>query len=159
GDTGEFEAIDDDSCPSVLTRGESCRLETAFAPTTVGDKQLTVTARTSAGDLVATLTGRATQAQPVETVTNLDPEGPGAFAQAVDFVAPGGTVEFAPSVTGTIAPSHGLSIAKAITIDGPGARDLVVSGVGKPSSEPLFSVAPGAGEDVTIEGLTIADSE
>src|SRR5262249_60685639 len=60
-------------------------------------------------------------------------------------------IAFAPGVRGTIALTSGeLSITDHLTIDGPGALRLTVSGS---DASRVFSIA--AGKVVAIEGLTV----
>ena len=71
--------------------------------------------------------------------------------EAIAFASPGAIITFASEVTGTISLSTGeLVIGKSLTITGPGARSLVVSGAN--TARGVFdvnSVGP-----VTLEGLT-----
>lgn len=87
-------------------------------------------------------------------VTSHSDSGPGSLRQAIADSASGGTISFADSLRGqtiTLAASSGpLSIGKDLTIDGPGAGQLAVSGGGATED---IRVASGA--SVTISGLTI----
>jgi hypothetical protein len=66
---------------------------------------------------------------------------------------PGGTVDFAPGLSGSLTlASSTLAISKDLTIAGPGAGVITVSGN---NLFQVFNVAPGV--TVTISGLTIAD--
>ena len=77
----------------------------------------------------------------------------------------GNTVDFAPGVTGTIQLTSPLNqIQRDITIVGPGANLLTISGQGPgpiPTPSPVFSICaedPGLGSAaVTISGLTITN--
>ncbi len=61
------------------------------------------------------------------TVTTLEDSGPGSLRQAIAEAAPGYTIDFA--VTGTITLTSGeLVITNDLTITGPGATNLTVSG-------------------------------
>ncbi|HEY9174733.1 MAG TPA: DUF642 domain-containing protein [Verrucomicrobiae bacterium] len=61
------------------------------------------------------------------TVVNLNDSGPGSLRQAIADAAPGDTINFA--VTGTITLTSGeLVVDKDLTISGPGATSLAVSG-------------------------------
>ncbi len=83
------------------------------------------------------------------TVTNLDSSGPGSLAQAIAVSTNGDTINFA--VTGTIA-SGGLTIAKNLTIIGPGATHLSIFGL---AGAQVFSI--NAGTTGSISGLTIRE--
>jgi hypothetical protein len=85
-----------------------------------------------------------------DTVTTLADSGPGSLRSAI---AAGGTVTFAPGLTGTIVLAGQLEIDKNLTIEGPGARALAVSG---DDAARVFHVS-GAGVEATIRDLTIRD--
>src|SRR5262245_48148705 len=92
------------------------------------------------------------------TVQNLADSGPGSLRQAIlDASAQPGddTIRFAPAARdGTIALTGGqLSITDDLTIDGPGARRLAVSGN---DASRVFQI--GSGVTVTIADLTITHS-
>jgi hypothetical protein len=85
------------------------------------------------------------------TVTNLADAGAGSLRQAILDTPAGGTVDFQPGLTGTITlTSTTLIIDQSLTITGPGATTLTVSGN---QQFPVFSVSAGAA--VTISGLNI----
>lgn len=84
------------------------------------------------------------------TVTNLNDAGPGSLRDAVAGTPPGGTVDFA--VAGTIVLSSEIVIDKDITIQGPGANQLTVSGG---DSTRVFHVTDGF--NIKISHLRIAD--
>jgi hypothetical protein len=87
------------------------------------------------------------------TVTNLDDAGPGSLRQAILDTPAGGTVDFQPGLSGTITLTSGeLAIGKDLTIDGPGASVITVSGN---HASRVFDIA--ASITVAISGLTIAD--
>jgi len=72
--------------------------------------------------------------------------------EAIAFASPGATITFAGSVTGTITLTATLQINKNLTITGPGAGQLTVSG------NNLYRVFTfGAGVTASLSGLTIAD--
>jgi hypothetical protein len=86
------------------------------------------------------------------TVTNLNDAGSGSLRQAILDTPAGGTVDFEPGLSGTITLTTGeLSVAKVLTIAGPGADVITVSSHYRSR---VFNVAA----SVTISGLTIADS-
>src|SRR5947209_12190527 len=63
------------------------------------------------------------------TVTNLSDHDPGSLRAAILSTAAGGTVDFQAGLTGTITLTTGeLAIAKNLTIAGPGAAKITVSG-------------------------------
>jgi predicted outer membrane repeat protein len=87
------------------------------------------------------------------TVLNLADSGPGSLRAAIDVANanPGADiVRFAPALKGTITFTTGeLSITDAVTIDGPGAARIAVSG--DDASRVFHVTSP----DVTMGGLTI----
>jgi hypothetical protein len=87
------------------------------------------------------------------TVTNLSDSGPGSLRDAIASTPAGGTVDFQPELAGTIALSTGeLGIAEDLTIAGPGASTITVSG--NHASRVFDITAP---VTVAISGLTVAD--
>src|SRR5262245_52276368 len=92
------------------------------------------------------------------TVLNLADSGEGSLRQAVlDANSPAfpglDVIRFAPAVRGTIGLTTGqLSITDALTIDGPGADRLAISGS---HQSLIFSISGGA--TVAIAGLTITE--
>ena len=86
------------------------------------------------------------------TVTNRGDSGPGSLRQALANANNGDGINFA--VTGTITlTSAGLSIAKNVTISGPGANQLAVDGN---QGDFVFEVAPQ--RTVSISGLSIRNA-
>jgi len=86
------------------------------------------------------------------TVTTLDDTGPGSLRQAIADAAPGDTIDFA--VDGTITLTSGeLLITNDLTIAGPGATNLTVSG--NNASRVFFLTNVTA----TISGLRIANGQ
>jgi hypothetical protein len=89
------------------------------------------------------------------TVMNLAASGPGSLPAAVAAANtnPGAdTINFAPGLHGTITLSDELKISDDLTIDGPGAAKLTVSGN---KASRVFDIGNGA--TVTIAGLTVAN--
>jgi hypothetical protein len=87
------------------------------------------------------------------TVTNLNDAGDGSLRQAIVDTPSGGTVDFQAGLSGTISLATGeLAIGKDLTIDGPGADVITVSGN---QSSRIFEIA--ANVTAAISGLTIAD--
>jgi CSLREA domain-containing protein len=93
-------------------------------------------------------------AQPLRasiTVTNLADSGPGSLRQAITDAAPGDTIDFA--VTGAITLTSGeLVIDKDVTISGPGATNLTVSGN---NLSRIFKIPNSS--SVMVSGLALAD--
>jgi hypothetical protein len=85
-------------------------------------------------------------------VTNLLDAGPGSLRQAILDTPAGGTVDFEPGFRGTITLSDFVAVGEDLTIAGPGADDITVSG-GHGSD--VFFVE--ANLTVAISGLTVAD--
>jgi hypothetical protein len=88
-----------------------------------------------------------------ETVTTLADSGAGSLRAALDGAAPGATIDFQAGLQGTIQLDSTLEIDTSLTIAGPGARRLAVSG--KDASR-VFRVR-GAGTEAEIRDLTIRD--
>jgi hypothetical protein len=87
------------------------------------------------------------------TVTNLGDAGAGSLRQEIANTAAGGTVDFAPGLTGTITLTSGeIVINKNLTISGPGAGLLSVSGN---NNSRIFDITSGANVSVGISGLTL----
>lgn len=90
-----------------------------------------------------------------QVVTNGNDSGPGSLRQAINDVHAGGTIAFdLPAyVVGIVLTSGELVISKSMTIKGPGAQELFVSGN---NSSRVFHISSGT---VTISGLTISGGE
>jgi uncharacterized protein YkvS len=87
------------------------------------------------------------------TVRNLNDSGAGSLRQAIAAAAPGDTISFRAGLTGTITLTSGqLTITDDLTIAGPGAQVLAVSGN---DASRVFLV--NAGVTATIDGLTLRD--
>src|SRR5262249_21987718 len=87
------------------------------------------------------------------TVTNLNDAGPGSLRQAIADTPIAGTVDFQAGLSGTITlTSTTLTIAKDLTIAGPGANVLTVSGN---NARQVFNIS--GPFTVAISGLTIAN--
>jgi len=84
------------------------------------------------------------------TVTNTNDSGAGSLRQALAIANDGDTID-ATGVSGVITLTTGeLIVGKSVTINGAGANVLAVDGN---ATNPAFEI--GAGETVTISGLTI----
>lgn len=87
------------------------------------------------------------------SVTNTNDGGAGSLRQAIADAAPGDTITFAPDVRGTITLTSGqLQISKSLTISGPGANVLSVSGN---NASRVFLIDNRS--TVGISGLTISN--
>src|SRR5450755_364862 len=85
------------------------------------------------------------------TVTNLLDSGPGSLRDAIANTPAGGVLDFQSGLAGTITLSGGLIVGNDLTIDGPGAGVITVSGN---HASGVFGITKGI---VAISGLTIAD--
>jgi hypothetical protein len=84
-------------------------------------------------------------------VTNLDDAGAGSLRDAIAMTPAGGTVDFQPGLSGTITLTTGeLAITRNVTLAGPGAGVITVSG--NHASRVFHTSAA-----VTVTGLTIVD--
>jgi hypothetical protein len=89
----------------------------------------------------------------LSTVTNLADDGPGSLRNALAITPAGGTIDFAPSVTGMLTLTSGpLVVANNVTVNGPGPSTLSINGDHRFQ---LFSI--GAGATVSISGLGIVN--
>ena len=88
------------------------------------------------------------------TVTNTNDSGAGSLRQAIADANPGDTIDFDLTYPVTITLTNGqLIIEKDLTIGGPGASNLIISGNYKSR---IFTI--GFGFTVPISGVTIANS-
>src|ERR1035438_6918094 len=87
-------------------------------------------------------------------VTNPNDSGAGALRAVIAGALPGDTITFAPGVGGMITLTSGeLAINGNLTITGPGAKMLTISGN---NSSGVFHIHGGT---VTISGLTVANTD
>jgi hypothetical protein len=84
------------------------------------------------------------------TVTSTADSGAGSLRAAIASAAPGDTINFSLAYPATITLSSNLTITSSITIAGPGANNLAISG--NKSTEVLYVTA---GAVVNISGVTI----
>ncbi len=89
------------------------------------------------------------------TVTNTNDSGAGSLRQAIADAIPGDTITFA--VTGTITLASELAIDKDLTIQGPGANLLTISGNNAVRIFNIGSITPAI--NITLSGLTIANGK
>jgi hypothetical protein len=88
------------------------------------------------------------------TVTNTNDSGPGSLRDAIAAANAGDRIEF--TVTGTITlSSSSLTLDKNLTIEGPGAAQLAISGLDS-AGGPVFTINSGV---IAISGLTIESGE
>lgn len=89
-------------------------------------------------------------------VTNKKDSGAGSLRAAIENAAPSGdTIVFSPRVRGTITlTGRDLDIDKNLTIRGPGADRLTISGN---NSDRIFYI--GSGKTVKVSGLTITKGD
>ena len=117
---------------------------------------LTGTAAAVAGPLVV---GAGTAEAAAFNVTNLNDSGAGSLRQAIaDANSAGGAdvITFQAGLSGTITLTSGqLEISDSVTIQGPGAAVLAVSG--NSSSRVFYLYNNSATLDVTISGITVTD--
>jgi hypothetical protein len=91
-------------------------------------------------------------------VTNLNDSGDGSLRAAVQAAnaTSGAVIDFARGLHGTITLTSGeLDLTSSMTINGPGADKIAVSGN---NSSRIFNVS-GSSTDVTISGLTLTDGK
>jgi predicted outer membrane repeat protein len=89
----------------------------------------------------------------LSTVTNLADDGPGSFRNALAITPAGGTIDFAPNVTGMLTLTSGpLLIANNVTVNGPGPSTLSINGDHRFQ---LFRIDASA--TVSINGLGIVN--
>jgi hypothetical protein len=87
------------------------------------------------------------------TVTNLNDSGVGSLRYELAQAEGGDCVVFAPRLHGTITLTSGeLQVGQSLTVQGPGAGRLTVSGN---HASRVFEILGGA--DVSLSGLTVAD--
>ncbi|MCB0059159.1 MAG: DUF11 domain-containing protein, partial [Caldilineaceae bacterium] len=86
------------------------------------------------------------------TVTNDADSGPGSLRHAIVYICDGGNIDFDVSLPATITLTSGeLIIDKPLTLHGPGADQLTISGN---NASRIFDVS---GSGVHLDGLTIRD--
>lgn len=92
------------------------------------------------------------------TVSNLDPSGPGSFAQAISD-ANGNNLDaddivFQDGLSGTIDAGPGLTVSGPLTIAGPGRDVITINTACGTGCGDLFTVSSSTGP-VTVSGLTL----
>jgi hypothetical protein len=86
-------------------------------------------------------------------VTNTNDAGSGSLRQRLTDANNGDTISFAPQVTGVITLTSGeLDFSKSLTLTGPGAASLTISGN---DASRVISITTGV--SVTLSGLAVAN--
>jgi uncharacterized repeat protein (TIGR01451 family) len=142
-----------DSCSAMVGAGQ-CTLNL----TTQGARTLTATYAGDTNFNSSASSGTSHQVDPPCTpnpiVTNLNDSGAGSLRQAVRTVCANDTVTFQTGLTGTILLSTGeMSIIRGMTITGPGANVVTVSGG---SLSRIFNISAGVWT-VSLSGLTLSN--
>jgi hypothetical protein len=90
------------------------------------------------------------------TVTNLNDAGAGSLRDAFNATATGGTIDFAPGLSGAINLTSGpITSSKTLTVTGPGPDLLAVNGASNGTRGLFdFTNAP----SVTLSGLTVENA-
>ena len=117
-----------------------------------------VTAATAGASPVSFSLSNGMPAILVTTLADSETQGFTTLRDALALAASLGgsqTIALRRRLTGTISLEAGLQISSSVTIDGPGASVLTVSGGGPFSNFSDFTVEPGV--TATISGLTIAN--
>jgi Pentapeptide repeats (8 copies) len=99
-------------------------------------------------------------------VTNCSDSGPGSFRSAVGAAAPGDTISFSVdcSATSPVTLASPIDIDTNLTIDGPGAGNLVLNGANldlnpfDPSSGDISAISVSNNVTVSISGLTVENA-
>ena len=86
-----------------------------------------------------------------DTVTNLNDSGGGSLRGTIASAGANDTIVFQSGLTGTITLASTLTVSQSLTIQGPGANVITVSGN---NAMQVFNISSGT---VGISGLTIAD--
>jgi hypothetical protein len=85
------------------------------------------------------------------TVVNTDDSGPGSLRAAIASAAPGDSINFSLTYPATISLLTTLTLGPNVTIQGPGASNLTISG-----QDSVVVFLLNAGGIATLSGLTIA---
>ncbi len=137
---------------TVVTNGSGVATASAFtANTTAGSYAVTATVNN-----LPPVSFNLTNNCPGNfVVTNNGNSGAGTLRDIITNACAGAVITFDPTVTGTITlTGDELTISKAITITGPGAGVLAISGN---HQSRVVNIAAGAGNTVEISGLTIKE--
>jgi hypothetical protein len=151
--------------PLTCTRSSVLAPAVSYPPITLtvtvagnAPSSITNTASVSGGGQF--LTGNDTASDPATittctapiVVTNNANTGPGSLRQAIADICWGGTISFGGGVTSPIVLASELSVAKLVTIQGPGANSLAISGNDQVR---IFNVT--ANGNMTVSGLTLTN--
>jgi hypothetical protein len=125
-----------------------CRV--AFTPRADGDAStlVTLTVRDGRGGLAE---GAFTLTLAPHRVTSAGDRGPGTLRQLLADAAPGDVIAFAADLAGTITLDSELALERSVTVEGPGAELLALSGGDR---QRVLRVA---GVQAELSGLTLRD--
>jgi hypothetical protein len=149
-DTSPTFSVSSGSLPAGLTLSGNTISGT---PTASGNFTFTIMATDSAGNSgCQTYTLNIASASITWVVNNTNDSGAGSLRDIVSLTQSGDTIEFAPGLNGqTITLTSGvITINDSITITGPGASELTVSGN---NNGEIFSI--GGSASVTVSGLSL----
>ncbi|MBX5455414.1 MAG: protein kinase [Thermogemmatispora sp.] len=90
-------------------------------------------------------------------VTSLQDDGPGSLRQVIAEAKPGQTISVRPGLTGVLSLTHNLDIGKSLTIRGPGAAKLTISG--QPGLEASYAIRILARTSVTFSDLSFSERQ
>jgi hypothetical protein len=90
-------------------------------------------------------------------VTSLQDDGPGSLRQVIAEAKPGQTISVQPGLTGVLSLTHNLDIGKSLTIRGPGAARLTISG--QPGLEASYAIRILARVNVTFSDLSFSERQ
>ncbi|GER85303.1 hypothetical protein KTAU_39380 [Thermogemmatispora aurantia] len=90
-------------------------------------------------------------------VTSLQDDGPGSLRQVIAEAKPGQTISVQPGLTGVLSLTHNLDIGKSLTIRGPGAARLTISG--QPGLEASYAIRVLARVNVTFSDLSFSERQ
>lgn len=90
-------------------------------------------------------------------VTSLQDDGPGSLRQVIAEAKPGQTISVQPGLTGVLSLTHNLDIGKNLTIRGPGAARLTISG--QPGLEASYAIRILARTSVTFSDLSFSERQ
>ncbi|WP_052888778.1 serine/threonine-protein kinase [Thermogemmatispora carboxidivorans] len=90
-------------------------------------------------------------------VTSLQDDGPGSLRQVIAEAKPGQTISVQPGLSGVLSLTHNLDIGKNLTIRGPGAARLTISG--QPGLEASYAIRILARTSVTFSDFSFSERQ